>query len=78
MQAALRRVATPKLYRQTVRHGGGGGHARPRSSAFFPQYVNYLNSEDQVCLIFSFLSWLIVGLGNDRCCLRMGITYTLS
>lgn len=49
MQSAFRRFASPKLYRQTIRHGGGGGHARPRSSAFFPQYVNYLNPEDQVC-----------------------------
>jgi hypothetical protein len=59
MQAAFRRVSTPKLYRQSVRHGGGGGHARPRSSAFFPQFVNYLNPEDQVFYSSFFPYWLI-------------------
>jgi hypothetical protein len=46
---AIRRVAVPRLsiHRQAVRNGG---HARPRSQAFLPQFVNYYNPEDQVRL----------------------------
>lgn len=50
---AFKRISTPKLFRQSVRNGGGGPH-KTRSQAFFPKFVNYANAEDQVILTLSF------------------------